>query len=166
MIAVGEGLRENAVPCEPVFSGAQREVDNVLIWEKRERILQALPLSYSFPLHLSVCLRRSGCLSLKICPCLHFIGQAFKSPLENILGATLVAMVWGKKKRNLSTRDNSVSANGKRGGAWWTEVAFKKCDDLDSIAEPIDGSTNKSDFSSWGEMWVLERDRSGVLTTF
>lgn len=126
MIAVGEGLRENAVPCEPVFSGAQREVDNVLIWEKRERILQALPLSYSFPLHLSVCLRRSGCLSLKICPCLHFIGQAFKSPLENILGATLVAMVWGKKKRNLSTRDNSVSANGKRGGAWWTEVAFKK----------------------------------------
>lgn len=143
MRAVGEGVRENAAPCEPFVSSAQRKVDNVLIWEKREWILQALPLSYSFPLHLSVCLRRSGSLSLKICPCLHFIGQAFKSPLENILEATLVAMAWGKKKSNLSMRDNSASVNGKKGGAWWTEVAFKKHDDLDSAHSQSDWRFHK-----------------------
>lgn len=122
----------NAVSCEPFFSGAQREVDNVLIWEKREWILQALASLLFFP-SSSLCMpEKIRLLEPEICPCLHFIGQAFKSPLENILGATLVAMAWGKKKRNLSTRDNSVSANGKREGAWWTEVAFKKCDDLDS----------------------------------
>ncbi len=94
----GGRFEGKAVPCESFVGGSQKKVDNVLIWEKRERILQALPLSYSFSLHLSVCLRRSGCLSLKICPCLHFIGQAFKSPLENILEAALVAMAQGEKE--------------------------------------------------------------------